>query len=432
MRPANHKLVPKLIAQRLWFSSAAPTITHRLGEPLFQRLGRRREASPFDLTKLRRVLVVRLDKIGDVALSTSFLRELRRNVPDASITLVVSPAAHPLVTSCPYVDEVQTYDWRASRYFGPLHHLHALAKAGRDLWRRRFDLAIVPCWGIDYYLASFLAYFSGAPWRLGYSERVTGAKQHLNRGFDRLFTHVSSDDAVKHEVEHNLDLLRFIGCDIERDELELWIGEADEQFATALLRRRDVRSDDLLIALAPGAGSPKRQWPIERFGALATWLTEEFAAKVLIVGGPGEEPLGRELASTLDDRGIDVVGRTTIGQSAALLRQCQLFIGNDSGPMHVAAATGVPVIEISCHPRGGSPQHDNSPKRFGPWGKGHIVIQPEHSLQPCAESCVATIAHCITGVSLEQVKRAASVRLARHRPGAEAASAIELSPGRVL
>jgi heptosyltransferase-2 len=407
--------IAKAVAQRLWFLSSAPAITRRVGALFYRRAAGGRDAAELDLSRLERVLIVRLDKIGDIVLSTSFFRELRRNVPRARITLIVSPAAYPLVAACPYVDEVQVYDWRRSRYLGPLHHLRALMKARRDLWHRRFELAVVPCWGVDYYLASFMAYFSGAPTRVGYSERVMDAKRRLNRGFDALFTHVSYVDTVRHEVEHNLDLLRFMGGTIESDALELWVRKADEEFAVQAMATHGVRHDDLLIAIAPGAGAPKRCWPIERFVELAAWLSETHAARVVILGGPEDKALGLTLAAAAGGTGIDLVGKASLSQAAAVLQRCQLFIGNDSGPMHLAAAAGATVIAISCHPRTGAVQHENSPARFGPWGQQHAVLQPEHAEPPCTQGCSAAEPHCIAGVSLDQVKHMVSARLASQR-----------------
>jgi heptosyltransferase-2 len=422
----RHGLRTKGLAQRLWFRSAAPAITHALGEPLFERLGRRESAASFDLSQVRRVLVVRLDKIGDIVLTTPFFRELRRNLPAAAITLLVTPAALPLVENCPYLDDVQTYNWRHSRYFGPLHHLHALGKARGDLWRQRFDLAIVPCWGVDYYLATFLAYFSGAQWRLGYSEHVTENKRFLNRGFDRLFTHSCGDDVVRHEVEHNLELIRFIGGDIERDDLELWTTAADEKFVDDLWREHGLANDELVVGIAPGAGAVRRQWPVDSYARLARWLVDQYNARVVILGGPGEENLGRTIASAVDSAAIDLTARASLTQTASALRRCRLFIGNDSGPMHLAAAAGTPCIEISCHPADGNPAHENSPRRFGPWGSEHTVLQPERASSPCTDCCSSLHAHCITTISLDTVQRAVLPYLTQHDASGLVASAMDI------
>ncbi|MBT8763361.1 glycosyltransferase family 9 protein [Desulfohalobiaceae bacterium Ax17] len=385
-------------------------LTLSIGEPFFWLMGMRRKGREIDLTQVKRVLVVRLDEIGDVVMMTPFLRELRRNLPDAWITLVVKPGVYNLTEHCPYVNEVLTFHWQTSRLWRRLAYLRM---AFRDLWRRRFHLVILPRWGGGYYHGSVIAYLSGAPWRMGYSENVSAHKKQNNRGFDRLLTHGLKDTSVKHEVEHNLDVIRFLGGKVQDDRLELWFGEEDEFFAEELLRKHGVELNDLLVSLAPGAGASKRRWPLSRFAEVGVCLQEEYHAQFLIVGGPEEEALGRELQQELGDAVINTVGHTTLHQTAALLKRCRLFIGNDAGPMHIAAAVGVPVVEMSCHPETGSLLSANSPKRFGPWSGKHMVIQPKAPLPPCVDECVSDRPHCILGITVEQVKQAVAEQLAR-------------------
>jgi len=384
-----------------------------LGEPLFQFLGMRHERRPIDLSEVRRVLVVRLDEVGDLIMTTPFLRELRRNIPRAWITLVVQPHTYNLVERCPYVNEVVTYDkgpdvsgWRSRR------HWRALVLAWKHLWHRRFNLAIVPRWDADRFHASVLAYFSGAPWRLGYSEKLTYQKRQGTRGYDRLFTHVMHGNGPKHEVERNLHVIRRMGWRVHQKHLEIWLGPEDERFAEAVLARNDVRPEDPLVAFGPGAGIPGRMWPVQNFAELGSWLRDEFDVRILIVGGEGEEPLGRELERRLGDTVIDVVGQTTLRQAAALLKRCHLYCGNDSGPMHLAAAAGLAVVELSRHPKCGAPSHENSPTRFGPWNVRSTVIQPERPTFPCTDHCgVNRRAHCILNIAVDRVKQSCSVLL---------------------
>ena len=100
---------------------------------------------------------------------------------------------------------------------------------------------------------------------------------------------------------------------------------------------------------------------------------------------------------------INTVGQTTLRQTAALLKHCSLFIGNDSGPMHIAAAMKTSVIEISCHPRSGDTCHPNSPTRFSPWGTESIVLQPEQHKKPCQRGCEMDYPHCILNVHIDSV-----------------------------
>jgi heptosyltransferase-2 len=231
--------------------------------------------------------------------------------------------------------------------------MRALDLAWKRLWHRRFDLAIVPRWDADIYHAAFVAYSSGATWRLVYSEHVNESKSELNRGYDQLFTHILEDKTLKHEVEHSLEIVRYLGGAGEEERLEVWLSPEDQAMAENLLQSHQVSPDDLLIALCPGAGDLRRMWPLGNFVELGTWLKKKYSASLLVVGGGGEEYLGRELEHQLGGTVINSVGRTTLREACALLEHCQLYIGNDTGAMHLASAAGVSVIEISCHPLNG-------------------------------------------------------------------------------
>lgn len=390
----------------------SPQMARTLGEALLKLFGYRRNTQVQAFTQANRVLVIRLDEIGDVVMTTPLLRELRRMLPAAWITLVVKPALCDLMALCPYVNEVLTYDGSASGRFLQLRrHGRALQLARRNLWRRRFDLAIVPRWGVDYYHASFVAYFSGASRRIAYSENVSAEKKQLNDGFDRLFTAVLNDNAPRHEVERNLDVLRFLGSEIHNHQLELWLNEEDEAFAERFLACNALRPDRLLVAFAPGAGALKRAWPLKHFIDLGQWLRMEYHARILVVGAAAEKYLGDQLQRHLGDAVLNAAGGTTLRQAAALLKRCALYVGNDTGPMHLAAAMSVPVIEISCHPQDGLPSHPNSPHIFGPWAVSHRVLQPAAALTPCSDHCRATEAHCILGVTVDRAQAACNEML---------------------
>src|SRR5438105_3765395 len=275
----------RAVAQRLVGFLTSPHATFLIGEPAFWLLDMRGRGRKNDLSQVKRVLVVRLDEIGDVVLTTPFLRELRRNLPNAWITLVVKPAVHNLVELCPYASEVLTYDWGVCGGFAPLQrHWRVLRLAYRYLWPRHFDLAIVPRWDADYYHATFVAYFSGAPWRVGYSENVIDHKRKFKGGLDCLFTDVLDDKTLKHELEHNLDVIRFLGGTVQEQELEMWFGEEDEAFVERVLKSHGVYPEDLLIAFGPGAGAPTRMWPLPNFVEIGAWLEREYHARIVVVG----------------------------------------------------------------------------------------------------------------------------------------------------
>lgn len=401
------RYIKKLSHYILWWP-ASPRITRLFGEFFFRLTGMRAKHLNTDFSQIKSILVVRLDEIGDVVMTTPFLRELRRLFPNAWISLVVKPQVYNLVELCPYVNEILIYDWNVPRLFKPLQrHWRAFQLARNHLWKRRFDLAILPRWDTDNYHGTFVAYFSGAPLRVGYSVNVNDWKRQSNKGFDLLLTHTLMNDSPKHEVEQNLSIIHFLGGEIKEDSLELWLGEKDEIFAEEFIKIHNIGHEDFLIALGPGAGSPKRQWPPQLFVELGEWLIKRYKAKLLVIGGCKENAIGQMLRNKLGRNVLNMAGMTTLRQAAALLKRCRLFIGNDSGPMHLAAAVGTPVIELSCHPMSSSKNNSvNSPYRFGPWRVRSIILQPERALPPCVEECIVNQPHCILGITIEQVKQA--------------------------
>jgi ADP-heptose:LPS heptosyltransferase/SAM-dependent methyltransferase len=404
----------KSFVEKIWSFPLLPRLSVLLGAILFKVLGRRQDGRKLNPEQLQRVLVVRLDGVGDVIMTTPFLRELRRFLPGAWITLVVKPDLLNLVELCHHVNEVITFDGHIESNLKHLRlHTRALDLARKRLWHRSFDLAIVPRWDADIYHAAFVACLSGATWRLAYSEHVNEIKRELNRGYDQLFTHILEDKTLKHEVERSLEIVRYLRGAGEEERLEIWLSQEDRAMAESLLQSHEVSPDGLLIALGPGAGDSRRMWPLGNFAELGTWLKEKYSASLLVVGAGGEEYLGHELEQQLRGTVINSVGRTTLREACALLEQCQLYIGNDTGAMHLASAVGVSVIEISCHPLNGSHLHANSPRRFRPWGVDFTVLQPETAIEPCSDGCTAPQAHCIQKVTVADVKDAVEKHLVR-------------------
>ncbi len=385
----------------------APKILASIGELFYREKRKFSRDRPAALLRAKRILVLRLDKIGDVVMTSAFLRELRRNAPDARITLVVNPQVYTLVEYCPYVNEVLTFDRASVLESSQIRrHIHGLRYALRHLWERSFDLTVLPRWDVDFYHENYLAYYSGAPWRVAHTERTTPSKSQLNAGEDRLFTHVIEDYTLQHEVAHNLNVIRFLGGNIRERHLELWTTPEDESFVETFLQSQRWRRNAPLIGLGIGAGDPKRIWPLEKYIEVARWLHEQYHAEVLVVGTADEQSRGHHLAEQCGEWVINAIGRSDLRQTGALLKWCALFIGNDSGPMHMAVAAGIPVVEISAHPGDGAPDHYNSPVRFGPWQVPQRILQPESTLDPCIDACNAATPHCIRLITVQQVQEA--------------------------
>jgi ADP-heptose:LPS heptosyltransferase len=382
------------------------------GEIVFRLNGHRPKRSIRKLSDIERLLIVRLDEIGDLVMTTPLLRECRKNLPKAWISLLVKPSIKNIVEMCPYVNEILTYDWEVGRFdrceraCARAHlkrHQRALQLARTGLWNKYFDFAIVPRWAPDFYHAAFVAYLSGASSRLGYSEKNHHDGPKVYEGLDYLMTHVMYNDAPGHEVERTLNAITYLKGTIESSQLELWTSQADERFANEALNVNDS-SDHAFIAFGIGAREAKRIWPAANFTELAVWLTENYGAHIVLIGSGPDVSLGQEIERNASHKLINLVGTATLRQTAAVLKRCDLFVGNDSGPMHIAAAMQTPVVEISCHPLTGSPTHQNSPQRFGPWGDSHVVLQPPSPREPCLMACTANEPHCILEIDADQVK----------------------------
>ena len=404
------KRVVKAVARRSlsWISS--PRIVIGLFEPYFRANGFRRRKEPPTLAETKSILVIRLDEIGDAVMTTPLLRELRHAAPQAWITLVVNPTNLNLFETCPHADEVLAYDWRSpGRFQHVRRQRRALALAKTHLWKRRFDLALLPRWDYDEYNATFLAYLSGAQRRVGYSDDVAAHKSARKSGFNLLLTRRLDDSALKHEVERDLALLTAIGVEIHEDRLEVWPLEEDRALARRILQQGGA-SGRMLIGIGPSGGSSwLKQWPVERFVELCRRLHEQHGASFVIVGGPGDAHIAKALSAALGSAAIDAIGTTTLRQTAALLERCDLYIGNDSGPMHLAAACGVPVVALfgsSC------------PHRFRPWGAAHQTLWHELPCSPCQKRghsdkchvCIYEEPKCMQMISVEEVLAAADAR----------------------
>lgn len=400
-------------------------IAEALGTALDARGNGARLHAPLDLSTVSRAIVVRPDEIGDVVLTSAFLREFRRLAPAAHVTLVTKPETLSLAELCPYVDDVRVYvpraGWRAARPV--VLPMRALRFALAELRPARPDLAVLPRWDGDQCYATFVARWSGARVRVGYSEQVSDYRRMINRGFDRLLTHTLDDRTPRHDVERSLDVIRALGGDVTSTALELWLDRADHEIADRVLAplRADA-PDRPIVAIGVGAGHAKRRWPAARFADVARTLQQRYGVAVAVIGAAADIRAQETVLESLGPCAVGLAGLLTLRETAAALSRCALYVGNDSGPMHLAAAGGVPVVEISCHPRDGSPLHENAPERFAPWGVRHAVLRPDHAIAPCTDGCSSHHAHCVLQVHTHRAVEAAGALLHADEARADTAS----------
>jgi heptosyltransferase-2 len=384
-------------------------------EAFFRLAGRRPKRSKGAELDPKNILVIQLADMGDVLLSSAFLRELRRHRPKAWIGLVVQPSMVNLVERCPYVDEVIPFRWRSFKDWGNAFSGHlrwwlqATRLTARRLWSHQVDMAISLRWNNDAPQAAAitLMYTSGARERVGYRDVPHDRVPYRVTDINRLITRGPVRSYLKHEVELQLEIVSSLGAAPSDTHVEIWTSKEDEDFARDILSRTGFSDASPLIALAPGAAWPFRRWPEERFIALGRWLQETYGANIAILAARNELALaGRIEHGLVKDRTFNLGGRTTIMQMAAVLRRCRLFIGNDSGPVHLAAGVDVPVVGFY-----GPGEYE----RFRPWGLRHEAIRVGLPCSPCSQECAFNDPRCIRGISLDRAKEVIARKLSEAR-----------------
>jgi ADP-heptose:LPS heptosyltransferase len=329
----------------------------------------------------RNILVVKLDEIGDFVLASPFLRELKRSFPSASITLVVPPTSAPLAEFCPYATVKLVFEPEAFGLITTEGRVLAALLFAKRLQAAQFDLAIIPRWGPDLYASYHIVCGSRVQRIIGYTRTFTSVGNSLLSKTERRGAVVLCHETPEHEALRNLRLLEAAGGSVQSDDLEVWLSADDRRRVDVWLTRhtsRAVSRDRGLVAFGIGAGDDPRRWPEDRFAELSRHLVVEFGVRVVLIGG-GQDDIRRANAIirlAQNSALLNAVGEFNLRETAALLERCQLFIGNDSGPMHLAAAVHIPVVEICGLPLDQDLGHGNSPTRFGPWGVPSTVVRP--------------------------------------------------------
>jgi len=318
---------------------------------------------------IKNILAVRNDRFGEFLLNIPAFRSLKAGYPGARLTLVVNPAVYELAKCIEGVDEIIVWENRK-------HRLGEILKFIREIKSKKPGFCIIFNPSKEFNIISFL---SGIPVRIGYDRKW---------GF--LLTHKIKDRKYlgqKHEVEYNLELAKLSGVDVKGIGLSLKI---NDNIINGLIRDYGLADDSDLIALHPYTSDTIKQWPMDNFRALAKKISLEIKQKVIIVGGKEEASKYAGSFSGLNGV-VDMTGKTTLVQLAALLKRCRLLISGDSGPVHLASAVGTPVVAIFRNDIPGK-----SPKRWGPWGRNNIVIEKSDLLNITVEEVMGKVRCVIT------------------------------------
>jgi len=334
--------------------------------------------------KINNILIRAVNWLGDAVMTIPAIGAVRASFPGARITLLANPLVAELFTPHEWIDEVVVYHRKGSH--AGLRGKLAIAE---ELKKHRFDLAILLQNAFD---AALLAWLARIPRRMGYQTDCRGL----------LLTHSSrviAETRRLHQVEYYLAMLKAQGITTNDRRLLLTVTPEEERDVAEMLKVEGVGEGDFLLGVNPGAtfGSAKRWYP-ERFAQVAVELSRRWGARVVITGGANEADIAGEIEAAMGGECLNMAGRTSVRSLMALIRRCNFFITNDSGPMHIAAAFNVPLVAIF-----GPTNHVTT----SPYGMRAVVVRKEAECAPCMKRECPTDHRCMTAVTAQDVVAAA-------------------------
>jgi heptosyltransferase II len=326
--------------------------------------------------------------VGDAVMAIPALETIRRTHPNDEICLLARPFVADLFSGQPLADRILHYDFRGS-HRGWLGR----EKLAVELRKEKFDVAVLLQNAFD---AAWLA------WRAGIRERIGYARDARGPLLTKAIRVPQEGEIPKHESHYYLELLHRAGwSEASRviPPIRLSVTDAARVVAESALRSAGTRENTWRCAIAPGASyGAAKCWPPERFAALADRLISESGADVIFFGTPNEKEIAAYIRSNMKSRTISLVGETSMRDLAALFGSCSVFIGNDSGAMHVAAAAGLPVIGIF-----GS----TDPEDTAPVTEQFTLIREAVSCSPCFLRRCPVDHRCMDRITVNSVFAAA-------------------------
>jgi heptosyltransferase-2 len=337
-----------------------------------------------DSQEIRKVLVRTANWIGDAVMTLPALGSIREGLPNRHIAVLTKPWVADLFSGHPMVDEVILYE-SPGRHEG----VRGKWRLARELSQKRFDLAIL---FQNAFEAALVAFLAKIPRRAGYNTDARGLLLTRTVPVNRM---------VKkgHQVDYYRAMTAGLGFQSRPSPPFLPLTEWQREASERILSSRGLQRERRLIGLAPGAayGSAK-QWFPERFAALADRFSRGWGARLLIFGSQGDRGTASQLIQNARSEAADFTGQTTLGQAIGLIARCRLFVTNDSGLMHVAAALGVPVVAIF-----GS----TDPSRTGPLGENCRVVRKPLPCAPCLKTHCPEKRECMEKITVGEVYEAA-------------------------
>jgi len=341
---------------------------------------------------MKHILIINLGGIGDLLLSTPALKALRNLYPEAEISILVPARAYEIIKSLSYIDRVFTFDLEFGRIVSFRNILKNL-KTLSILRKKQFDVAIN--------MRTLVSEKSAKKIKRLLSIIRPGMKVGRDTEGWGCIYEIKIPETItgtKHEREYNIDTVKALGAEIIDRTIDFEIDEESINNVSKLLERENISKEAILIGFHPG-GRPSRRWSIENFAKVADNIHKRMPCKLVATGGESEISLTKELVRTSHAEVINLAGKLSIRELGALIKRCNLFICNDTGPMHISAIVGTPLVAI-----------------FGPGDIAHydprnisekvIVLYEKVYCAPCSKIKCQTM-KCLNKIYPEEVIEAA-------------------------
>ncbi|MBI3807267.1 MAG: putative lipopolysaccharide heptosyltransferase III [Nitrospirae bacterium] len=344
---------------------------------------------------MRNILIIKLRYIGDVLLATPTVRVIKAARPDVRVTMMVNRGTEDVLSGNPDMDEILVLDKGS---------LAAQSQLVAGLRRRRFDMVIDLTDGDR---SAFLSWISGAPVRIGFNDEQRWRGHYYTQV-------VQSVPGLRHRIDRDLEVLKPLGIQSDSKNPQLWLTPEEMSSADQLLDQLGVQRSQSMVILQPGARYWFKAWPPERFAELADRLTSRYGCQVLIGGSDQDIDLAQQIRQMAKSSLVIMAGRTTIKQFAAIAKKSALFVGSDSGAMHIAAAVGTPVVALFG---------PSNPREWGPRGGPVEVLYKEIDCRSCFHpTCTRGEENCMRLIAVDEVFAAAQRLLPVGKPGYAASS----------
>jgi ADP-heptose:LPS heptosyltransferase len=335
-----------------------------------------RPLTDLDLGQVRRVLLISATALGDTLFSTPAIRALKESFPAWELEVLAHRVFGALLAHNPHVGRIYTYPGRNRR----------LLTLARDLSLRAYDLVII-LHGNDPE-ATLLAHLTGSPYLIG------SARSPLAFAYAAT---VAPTDPYEHAIKRRLNYVRLLSADTANKRMDLFLPPEELDRAAAILTKNFGGMPPLLMAFHPTGSDPYKWWPAASFIELGNFLYESYQAPLLIISGAGDRPQAEAIAARLPGPTLVTGGRYGLLTVAALLTHCRLLVANDSGPLHMGLALGVPTIGLLGA---------DDPRRVGPyqvdWGAALHQREEVCTQEPCLlKKCPKNL--CMEAISVADV-----------------------------